>query len=85
MAVQRALWLAKRYLSTLDSDSLTEFRYFSCQVATQLASRGWVDPVPDLMLTEKFLGYSREWNPGPLEWQSDVLTTIPNRRSYLKL
>ena len=36
------------------------------QVATQLASRGWVDPVPDPILPEKFLGYSRESNPGPL-------------------
>ena len=40
-----------------------------------------MDPVPDPILTEKFLGYSRESNPGPLGWQSDVLTTIPNRRS----
>ena len=45
----------------------------------QLASRGWVDPVPDPILPEKFLGYSRESNPGPLGWQSDVLTTIPYR------
>ena len=35
-----------------------------------------MDPVPDPTLPEKFLGYSRESNPGPLGWQSDVLTTI---------
>ena len=44
MAVQGALWLAKRYPSTLISVFLTGFRYFSYQAATQLASRGWVDP-----------------------------------------
>ena len=40
------------------------------QVATQLSSRGWVDPIPDPILPEKFLGYSQESNPGPLGWQS---------------
>ena len=40
-----------------------------------------MDPVPDPILPEKYLGYSRESNLGPLGWQSDVLTTIPNRRS----
>ena len=39
-----------------------------------------MDPVPDPILPEKFLGYSRESNPAPVGWQSDVLTTIPNRR-----
>ena len=69
------------YPSTLISVLLTGFRYFSCQVASQLSSRGWVDPAPDPILPEKFLGYSQESNPGPLGWQSDVLTTrpIPNR------
>ena len=81
MAVQGNLWLAKHYPSTLISVFLTGFRYFSYQIATQLSSRGWVDPVPDPILPEKFLGYSRESNPGPLGWQSDMLTTIPNRRS----
>ena len=40
-----------------------------------------MDPVPDPILPQKFLGYSWESNPGPLGWQSDVLTTIPNRWS----
>ena len=65
MAAQGALWLAKRYPSTLISVLLTGFRYFSYQAATQLASRGWVVPVPDPILPETFLGYSRESNPGP--------------------
>ena len=41
-----------------------------------------MDPVPDPILLEKFLGYSRELNLGPLGWQSDMLTTIPNRWPY---
>ena len=81
MAVQGALWLAKRLSLNFNFSSLNRIRYFSYQVDTQLSSRGWVDPVPDPILPEKFLRYSRESNPGPLGWQSDVLTTIPNRRS----
>ena len=79
MTVQGALWLAKRLSLTLNFSFLNRIHYFSCQVATQLSSRGSVDPVPEPILPEKFLGYSRESNPGPLGWQSDVLTTIPNR------
>ena len=40
-----------------------------------------MDLVPDLILPEKFLWYSWESNPGPIGWQSDVLTSIPNRWS----
>ena len=40
-----------------------------------------MDPVPDPTLPEKFLDYSQESNHGPLGWESDVLTTIPNRWS----
>ena len=65
MVVQGTLWLAKRYPSILISVFLTGFRYLY-QVATQLSSRDWVDPVPDPILPEKFLGYSRDSNPGPL-------------------
>ena len=81
MTVQGALWLAKSYASTLISVSLTGFRYFSYQVTAKLSSQDWVDPVTDPILPEKFLGYSRESNPGSLGWQSDVLTTVPNRWS----
>ena len=81
MAVQGALWLAKRYPSTLISVFLTGFCYFSYQIAIQLSSWGWVDPIPDPILPEKFLWYSWESNQRPLGWQSDVLTTIPNRWS----
>ena len=81
MAVEGALWLGKRYPSILISVFLTGFRYFSYQVATQLSSRGWVDPVPYPILLEKFLGYSRESNPGPIGWQSDMLPSEPARRA----
>ena len=36
-----------------------------------------------MILPEKFLGYSGELNPGSLGWQSDVLSTIPNRQSFV--
>ena len=42
-----ALWLAKRLSLNLNFSFLNRIRYFSYQVATQLPSRGWVDPVPD--------------------------------------
>ena len=42
-----------------------------------------MDTVPGPILPEKFLGYSRESDPGPLGWQSDMLTTIPNRWSII--
>ena len=80
MAIPRALWLAKRLSLNLNFSFLNRIRYFSYQVATQMSSRGWVDPVPDPIRPEKFLRYNRESNPGPLGWQSDVLTTIPNRQ-----
>ena len=44
-----------------------------------------MDPVPDPILPEKFLKYSLESNSGPLGWQSDVLTTIPNRLEYIRI
>ena len=40
-----------------------------------------MDPIPDPILPKKFLEYSRESNPGSLGWQSDLLTTTPNRQS----
>ena len=42
-----------------------------------------MDPVPDPRVPKKILGYSRESNPGPLGWQSDVLTSIPTGGQFL--
>ena len=81
MTVQGALWLAKRLSLNFNFSFLNRISLPLIHVATQLSSRGWVDPVPDPILAEKFLGYNRESNPGPLGWQSDVLATIPNRWS----
>ena len=81
MAALETSWLVKRYLSTLISVFLTGFRYFSYKVATQLSSRGSVDPIPHPIPSEKFLWYSRESNPVPLGWQSCVLTTTSKRLS----
>ena len=78
-----ALWLAKRLSHNLNFSFLNRISLLLIQVVTQLSSRGWVDPVSDPILPEKFIGYSRESNPGPLGCQSDMLTTIPNRRSEL--
>ena len=71
MAVQGAVWLAKRLSLYLNFSFLNRISLLLIQVATQLSSPGWVEPVPDPILPEKFLGYSRESNPGPLGWQSD--------------
>ena len=38
--------------------------------------------VPDPIFPENFPGYSRESNPGSLGWQSDMLTTIPNKQDF---
>ena len=76
MAVQGALWLAKRLSLNLNFSFI-----YRISLRLNQALRGWVDPVPDPILPEKFLEYSQESNPGPLGWQSDVLTTILNRRS----
>ena len=83
VAVQGTLWLAKHLSLNFNFNFLNRISLPLIQVATQLSSWGWVDLVPDPILPEKFLWYSRESNPGPRGWQSDVLTTIPNRRSVL--
>ena len=49
--------LQRAYPSTLNSVFLIGFRYFSYQVGIKLSSQGMVDPVPDPILKEKFLGY----------------------------
>jgi hypothetical protein len=43
-------WSAQRILKAVNLGFLDRSRYFSIQVAPQLSSRGWVDPVPDPLL-----------------------------------
>jgi hypothetical protein len=62
---------------------LYRIRYFSFKVAPQLFSRGWVDPVSDLVLFRKS-GSARNWTRsfGSVARNSDhTLTTKPQRRS----
>jgi hypothetical protein len=59
---------------------LDRSRYFFFQVAPQLYSRGWVDPVPDPLLLRK--SGSAGFEPGPLDLKPGTLTTRPQRRSY---
>ena len=77
------MWLAKRVSLNINFNFLNRISLLLISSSYPIVSRCWVDPVPDHILPEKFLGYSRESNPGPLGWQSDKLTTIPNRWSQL--
>jgi hypothetical protein len=43
----------KKIPTAVNFGSLDRSRYFSIQVAPQLSSRGWVDPVPDSLLLRK--------------------------------
>jgi hypothetical protein len=46
-------WSAQRIHMTVNLGFLDRSHYFSIQVAPQLSSRGWVDPVPDPLLLRK--------------------------------
>jgi hypothetical protein len=66
-----AMWSAwhlyGRILGFLDRS-----RYFFFQVAPQLYSRGWVDPVPDpLLLRKSSSAGTRIWNSGSVARNSD--------------
>jgi hypothetical protein len=45
-------WSAQQILTAVNLGFLDQSRYFSIQVAPQL-SRGWVDPISDLLLLRK--------------------------------
>jgi hypothetical protein len=60
---------------------LDRSRHYFFQVAPQLYSRGWVDPVPDPVLLRK--SGSAGIEPGPLDLQPGTLTTRSQRRSVL--
>jgi hypothetical protein len=46
-------WSAQRIPTVVNLDFLDRSHYFFFQVAPQLPSRGWVDPVPDPLLFRK--------------------------------
>ena len=74
MTVHGALWLAKLLSLNLNFSFLNRISLLFILNNYLLSSLVWVDPIPDPILPEKFLGYSQESNPGPLGRQSDVLT-----------
>jgi hypothetical protein len=49
-------WSAQRIATAVISVFYSRSRYFSIQVAPQLSSRGWVDPVPDPLILRKSSG-----------------------------
>jgi hypothetical protein len=53
MRIEGVIWSAQRDPHGRNLGSLDRSRYFSFQVAPQLYSRGWVDPVPDPLLLRK--------------------------------
>ena len=76
MAVEGALWLAKRLSLNLNFSFLNRILLFLISSSYPIVLTRLSGPIPDRILSEKFLWYSRELNPGPFGWQSVVLTTI---------
>ena len=81
MTVQRGLWLAKRLSLNLNVSFLHRISLLLMSSSYSIVLTRLGGPRPDPILLGKNLGNSRESNPGPLWWQSDVLTTVQNRRS----
>jgi hypothetical protein len=51
--VEGVAWSAQRILTAVNLGFLDRSRYFFFQVAPQLSSRGWLNPVPDPLLLRK--------------------------------
>ena len=83
MAVQEALWLAKRLSLNLNFNVLNRISLLLISSSYPIVLARLVGPRsrPYRLLQEKCLGYNRESKTGPFGWQSDLLTTIPNRWS----
>jgi hypothetical protein len=65
LQIEDVAWSAWRIPYSLIIAFLDQSRYFSFQVASQLYSRGWVDPVPDLVLLKKSgSSGNRTWTSG---------------------
>jgi hypothetical protein len=66
---------AQRIPAVVILNFLDRSRYFFFQVAPQLSSRGWVDPVPDPAASQN-IWKRRESNPGPLYLKPETLTEL---------
>jgi hypothetical protein len=53
LRVEGVAWSAQRIPTAINLGFLDRSRYFFIQVAPQLSSRGWADPVPDPILLRK--------------------------------
>jgi hypothetical protein len=53
LRIEGVAWSAQRIPTAVNLGFVDRSRYFSIQVAPQLSSRGWVDPVPDPLLLRK--------------------------------
>jgi hypothetical protein len=62
MRIEGVAWLVQRIPMAVNFGFLDRSRYFFLQVAPQLSSRGWVDPVSDSPLLSK--SGSAEIEPG---------------------
>ena len=80
MAAQRAMWLAQRYFLNLNFSILDRFSLLLISSSYSIILTKLSRPRPRYGL--KFLT-CRKSNPGPLGWQSDMLTTIPTRPSII--
>ena len=85
MAVKRTLWLVKRLPLNLHFSFFKWISLLLISSSYPLILTRLHGPHSRPYTSEKFLGYSRELNPVPLGWQSDILTTIANRRSIIVL
>jgi hypothetical protein len=78
-----ATWSAWRIPTAVFSDSETRGAAFSFQVAPQLYSRGWADPVPDPLLLRKSSGAgNRTWISGSKARNFDRYTTEAVNQYY---
>jgi hypothetical protein len=67
-------WSAQRIPTAVNLGFLHRSHYFSIQVAPQLTSRGWVDPVPDTLLLRKSVSAgNRTRSSGSVARNSDHL------------
>jgi hypothetical protein len=84
LRIEGVTWSAWRIPTAVFSFSRQEPLLFH-QVAPQLYSRGWVDPVPDpLLLRKSDIARNRTWTSGSVDRNWAVLSKM-NSRVYWKL